>query len=107
MAQDQYIAAALIVVGVGLVFWIVPKIRYEIDADSLRVMLGPLTMRRLALADIEFVDTQAPVFNEHWCNCFNCKGRIVRIRRKSGLVRNFIITPRDREALMEQLKRRL
>ena len=85
----------------------VPHFRYVIDDQFLRVMLGGVTMRKIALSDIEFVDTKSPVWNEHWCNCFNACERVVRIRRKSGIVRNFIITPADRESFIEELNKRL
>ena len=105
--RDQWIAILLIATVLSGVFWMVPKIRYEVDPEFLRVILGPFTMRKIALGDIAFVDTQAPVWNEHWCNCFNARGRIIRIRRKTGMVRNFIITPEDRNAFIASLQERL
>lgn len=105
---DPWIAAALAAAGVGAVFLIVPRIRYVLDESHLRVMLGGVTLRKIALADIEFVDTSAPFWNEHYCNCLSgCRSRVVRIRRKSGLVRNFIITPADRDAFIQELRSRL
>jgi len=85
----------------------VRHIRYVIDDRFLRVMLGGFTMRKIALSDIEFVDTKTPIWNEHWCNCFIACGRVVRIRRKSGIVRNFIITPKERDLFIEELKNHL
>jgi len=105
-STDQWIAIGLISSILGGVFTLVPRLRYVVDQDYLRVVLGGVTLRKIALADIEFIDTQAPIWNEHWCNCFVPKGRIVRIRRKTGLVRNFIITPKDRELFMKELKQR-
>jgi len=93
-----------------LVIWLVSRIRYAVDDAYVRVKLFGLTLRRIALADIEFADTAAPLWNEHWCNTFLTASRIVRLRRKSGWFRNFIITPADRESFLstldDKLKRR-
>lgn len=84
--------------------WLVYRIRYAIDDRAVRVLLGKLTLRKIALADIEFADTAAPCWNEHWCNTLWAKGRVVRIRRKSGWFKNFIITPADRDLFLAELR---
>ena len=66
-------------------------------------MLLRLTLRKIALSDIESVDTKTPLWNEHWCTTLSLK-RVVRIRRKSGWFRNFIITPPDRDAFIPELR---
>ncbi len=93
---------------VGILFpigaiWMVHRIRYSIDDDAVRVRLGKVTLRKIAIADIEFADTAAPCWNEHWCNTFFAKGRVVRLRRKTGWFRNFIVTPADRERFLGEL----
>jgi len=92
---------------VGLIFWLVFRIRYTLDNQYVRVQLFGITLRRIALSDIEFADTAAPFWNEHWCNTLWPFGRVVRLRRKSGLVRNFIITPSDRDAFLAELRGKL
>ena len=57
---------ALIVV----VCWGITRIRYTIDGQHVRVKLFSVTLRKIALADIEFADTKCPLWNEHWCNTF-------------------------------------
>jgi len=104
---DQWGAFVIVAAGIGSVFLIVPLIRYELGENYLRVALGGVTLRKIPFSDIEFVDTKAPLWNEHWCNAFITRGRIVRIRRKSGLVRNFIITPKDRETFIQELQARI
>jgi hypothetical protein len=99
-----WLPAALWIV---LLLWLITRIRYAIDEKFVRVMLGRFTLRKIALADIEFADTTAPLWNEHWCNTLWACGRIVRLRRKTGWVRNFIITPADRDAFLGQLRARL
>ena len=77
------------------------------DDRYVRVVLFGATLRKIALSDIEFADTAMPFWNEHWCNTLCACGRIVRLRRKSGLVRNFIITPADRGAFLADLRSKL
>ncbi|MCX7886020.1 MAG: hypothetical protein N3B01_02020 [Verrucomicrobiae bacterium] len=92
---------------VALAFWLVSRIRYSVDQAFVRVKLFGFTLRKIALADIEFADTAVPFWNEHWCNTFFPRGRVVRIRRKSGLVRNFIITPSNRDEFLALLRSKL
>jgi len=83
------------------------RIRYTVDDAYVRVRLFGATLRKIALSDIEFADTASPFWNEHWCNTLWTRGRIVRLRRKSGFVRNFIITPADRDAFLAELQAKL
>jgi hypothetical protein len=102
-----------ITIGLVLAFcWLVvllgviTQLRFVIDEHYVRVKLLGLTLRKIALSDIESVDTKAPLWNEHWCTSLSLK-RVVRIRRKSGWFRNFIITPPDRDAFIAELRGRL
>ena len=90
-----------------LACWCITRIRYVIDERHVRVKLFGVTLRKIALADIEFADTQCPLWNEHWCNTFFAWGRSVRLRRKTGIARNFIITPANRDAFLAELRSRL
>jgi hypothetical protein len=92
---------------VALIFWLVFRIRYTVDDAHVRVQLFGMTLRKIALADIEFADTAAPFWNEHWCNTLRACGRIVRLRRQSGLIRNFIITPANRDAFLAELREKM
>ena len=83
------------------------RIRYTIDDQYVRVVLLVLTLRKVELSDIEFVDKRMPLWNEHWCNTFWPWGRTVRIRRKTGFIRNFIISPANRDEFIQQLQERL
>ena len=99
----------VILVGlwVLLIMYLVMQIRYTIDDEYVRVIWIGRTVRKISLHDIEDVDTHCPLWNEHWCNTFFPSGRLVRIRRKSGLFRNFVISPRDRDDFIRQLRRRV
>jgi hypothetical protein len=92
---------------VTLVLYLVTRIRYVVDDAHVRVKIFGATLRKIALADIEFADTESPFWNEHWCNTYWPWGRVVRLRRKSGWVRNFIITPADRDVFLSTLNDKL
>lgn len=62
--------------------------------------LFAFTLQKIALTDIEFADTVRPFWNEHGGDMFWVCQRIVRLRRQSGLMRNFIITPVDRRDIL-------
>jgi len=85
----------------------ITRIQYVIDDRYVRVKLFGMTLRKIALTDIEFADTKCPLWNEHWCNTFFAWGRSVRLRRKTGFARNFIITPTNRAAFLDELHRKL
>ena len=92
---------------VALALWLVTRIRYTIDDRCVRVVLLGVTVRRIALANIESVSTAMRLWNEHWCNTLWPWGRVVCIRRKTGLIRNFIISPANRDAFLQELKSKL
>jgi len=95
------------IVVLVLLVWGVMRILYVIDDRYVRVVLFGFTLRKIALTDIELVDTRGPLWNEHWCNTVWAFGRVVRLRRRSGVFRNFIITPANRDEFIRQLNERL
>ena len=105
--EEQGGAAFLIVAWVAPLLWVVTRIRYRITDRHVRVRLGTVTLRKIALSDIASVDTRLIFWNEHWCNTLWPWGRIVRIKRKSGFIRNFVVTPDNRDEFITQLRERL
>ncbi len=87
--------------------FLVTRIRYVVDDDHVRVVFFGQTVRKIALTDIEEVRAGRPFWNEHWENTLWTFGRSVTIRRKSGWIRNVVISPRDRDEFIRDLKSRL
>ena len=83
------------------------RIRYVIDDRYLRVVWFGVTRRKIALTDTESVRTGYDGWNESWSNTLCREGRWVTVRRKSGLFRNFVITPKDRDAFIRELKAKI
>jgi hypothetical protein len=99
-----------VLVPIGLILlmiWLITRISYTISDKHVRVVLLGLTLRKIVLSDIESVDTRSPFWNEHWCNTLWACGRVVRIRRRSGIMRNFIITPVNCDEFIFELRGRL
>jgi len=91
----------------ALMFWLVTRIRYVTDDRYVRVVLLGVTLRRIALSNIESVDTAAPFWNEHWCNTLIARHRVVCLHRKRGWIRAFIITPVNRDEFIADLRARV
>ena len=85
----------------------VASLRYIVDDRYVRVVCWGITFRKIALTDIVNISTDAPLWNEHWCNTILVGGRTVCLRRRTGLFRNFIITPKNRDEFIRDLRQRL
>lgn len=77
---------------------------YHLAVDSLEVRLGPWTVRRIYYVDIADVRRGYCRWNEHWCNLWPL--RYLTIRRKSGLIQNFLINPPDGDDFARRLRSR-
>ena len=85
------LAAALGLAGflVHAIFW---AMTFTVDEAYLRVRFYGYTARKVALSDIEWAAQDWAFWNEHWTNTFSMD-RIVLIRRRTGLFKNFHISP--------------
>lgn len=75
---------------------------YRITKDSLQVCIGNWVVRQIQLSDIAAVREGMTFWNEHWTNPLPF--RFVTIVRKTGLIRNFVINPPDREGFIRELR---
>ena len=86
---------------------IAPFIRYQLGEQGVEVLVGRWPMRRIRYDDIESVRCGYTFWNEHWTARLDVWRTAVTIRRRSGIMRNFVITPDDPEAFVSELQRRL
>lgn len=75
---------------------------YHLGLDSLEVRLGSWVVRRIYYVDIAGIAHGYRLWNEHWCNLWPL--HFLAIRRKSGLIRNFLINPADRDDFARRLR---
>lgn len=84
------------------IFW---GMTFGVDATHVRVLVYGYAVRKVAVADIEWADRRCPFWNEHYTSSLNPR-KIVRLRRRSGWFRNFIITPSYPDAFFAALRER-
>ena len=84
---------AVVFVSAGLLLWSAVTIRYHITPTHLRISWLGLPLRRVRLDDIKRVGTRPTGWAERWPSTLFNRGRVLVIRRRSGLLRSLVITP--------------
>jgi hypothetical protein len=102
------IAKAMLIAAVILAFLITAgTIDYRITASAVEVLILRRVVRRVRIEDIEEVHRRGALLHENWSGpkFWNA----VTIRRRSGLLRNFVVSPdapdRFVTALQDALRR--
>lgn len=86
--------------------WLVTRIRYRIGSRHVKVLLFGLPIRRIALGKIDSISKRrGPGLAEHWVSTMRPKHRILVIRKKSGLFKNVMLTPKNRYIFKTELER--
>ena len=98
-----FIVKTLLVTAVVLMFLVtVGTIAYRIADTTLEVLIVGRVVRRVRLADIEDVHRRGALVHENWSSLKFWNS--VTIRRRSGLFRNFVISPDDPDAFALRLQ---
>lgn len=86
--------------------WMVAHIRYHITPRHFKVTLFGVCLRRVALENIEDVTKRHPAgWCENWWNTFQPSHRMLVIRRRRGILRNIVITPKNRYVFKTNLEK--
>lgn len=89
-----------------LVFWVVNKFYYRITRTHVEVRLFGICLRKIDLTDIKRITKNPEGMCEQWANTvFNYHKRKLILVRRSGMLKNFLITPRHRYTFKAELKR--
>ncbi len=96
------ITAVMILFSAPALWALCSNMKYTVDPCFVRVLFFGCTLRKVALSDIEYADKTWKWWNEHYNNTLNPK-RIIRLRRRTGWFRNFIITPPDPDLFLSEL----
>jgi hypothetical protein len=97
------IVKAMLVSAVVLAFLAtVGTIAYRIAPTALEVLILGRVIRRLPLADIEEVHRRGALIHENWSSLKFWNS--VTIRRRSGLLRHFVISPDDPDDFVARLQ---
>jgi hypothetical protein len=81
------------------IFW---GMTYTVDGAYLRVRFYGYSARKVALNDIEWAAQDWVFWNEHWTNTMNPE-RLVLLRRRTGLFKNFLISPPSPPEFLREL----
>ena len=80
-----------------LCHWVYRQLRYRISRDRFQIILFGICLRSIPLTEIESVSKRRPEgWSEKWLNTFQPGHRMLAIRRKRGLRRHLLITPKNR-----------
>jgi hypothetical protein len=93
---------AMLIAAIVLVFMaFMGTIAYRITAEALEVLILGRVVRRIRLDDIEEVHRRGALLHENWSGprFWNA----VIIRRRTGLLKNFLISPPDPDRFAERL----
>ena len=85
---------------------LITRIRYRVGSRHVKVLLFGVCIRRIPYAKIEAISKRrGPGWAEHWLSTLKHKHRLLVIRRKGGLFKNFMITPKNRYVFKTELER--
>jgi hypothetical protein len=90
---------------VALILYAVATLRYRITSEAVEVLILGWCARRIRLDDIESVRRGGCFWNEHWTN-FKLRNSVT-LRRKSGLIKNLVITPDNPSAFIAEVAQKL
>ncbi len=86
-----------LLLSVFLMLWLITRLRYRIGSRHVKVTLFGICIRRVALENIEAISKRrGGGLAEHWWSTMRPKHRMLVIRKKRGLFKNFVITPKNR-----------
>ena len=84
------------------IFW---GMTFAVDEAYLRVCVYGWTLRKIALSDIEWAVQDWCFWNEHYTNTVNPK-KMILLRRRTGLFKNFLLSPPSPQAFLQELAAR-
>ena len=93
------------ILACGILILLSTRLEYSIARKHFRVTLFGVCLRRVRLSNIESVSKRRSGWSEKWFNTLKPSHRVLYIRRRRGLFRDFGITPKNRYAFRVELER--
>ena len=86
--------------------WAVTHVHYHITPRHVKVTLFGIVLRRVRISNIASVSKRrVDGWAENWWSTLRSNHRSLVLRRKRALIRNVIITPRNRYVFKAELER--
>jgi hypothetical protein len=86
--------------------WVITHVHYHITHRHVKITLFGIVLRRVRISNIASVSKRrADGWAENWWSTLRPHHRSLVIRRKRGLLRNVVITPRNRYVFKAELER--
>ena len=92
-------------IACSLSLTLIALIRYRVTARHLEIRFLGFCLRRIALDDIRYISKRRSGSAEFWWNTLWPAKRILVIRRRTGWLKNFVITPKNRYVFKAELDR--
>ena len=102
---SNILAAALPLAAIVTLVWGVMTLRYRITDTAVEVVIFGWCARRVRLDDIDHIQRGGCFWNEHWTTFKFWNA--VTLRRKTGLFKNFVITPGHPDQFIVELSHKL
>ena len=96
-----------VIIILAVVLYGISRLDYVIDIQYLRVRLGPIPLRKVAIDDIADVRIGSRHWSESWTNTIwmpTIRRKGVTLYRRTGGFRRVVITPDDPEGFIERIK---
>ena len=97
----------VLILMLALLFYGISRLNYVIDDEYLRVRLGPIPLRKVAIDDIADVRMGSRHWSESWTNTIyppTISRKGVTVYRKSGRFKRVVLTPDDPAVFIEDIK---
>ena len=96
-----------VIIILAVVLYGISRLDYVIDDQYLRVRLGPIPLRKVAIDDIADVRIGSRHWSESWTNTIyppTISRKGVTVYRKSGSFKRMVLTPDDPAGFIERIK---
>jgi hypothetical protein len=93
-----FIVVTLAIVALG-------QIDYRITSRHLKIVWLGICLRSIPLNSIRYLSKRRSTLAENWWNTLFPRKRRLVIHRRTGLFKNFVITPKNRYIFKAQLER--
>ena len=90
---------------IGLLTLSLLTVRYRVNGRFLRISWLGVPIRWVRLTNIRQIGTHRVFWAERWFNTFSPSKRYLVLRKRSGLLKHLIITPRNQFVFKAELER--